>query len=93
MLLALLMEDYINYMDSLSQQTNIMDKKFYIVVPFFPHEDIQKALTESKNFLTGLVGLFNTKEQHVVINEDDLERAKTELRNRVQAILAGLSPM
>lgn len=27
MLLALLMEDYINYIDALSQQTNIMDKK------------------------------------------------------------------
>ncbi len=36
MLLALLMEDYIDYMDQLSQQTNIMDKKFYIVVPYFP---------------------------------------------------------
>ena len=36
MLLALLMEDYIGYIDNLSQQTNIMDKKFYVVVPFFP---------------------------------------------------------
>ncbi len=90
MLLALLMDDYIAYMDDLSQQTNIMDKKFYIVIPFFPHDDIQKALTESKNLLTGLVGLFNTKEQHVVINEGDLEAAKTELRNRVQSILSGL---
>lgn len=91
MLLALLMEDYISYIDELSQQTNIMDKKFYIVIPYFPQDDVQKALTESKNFLTGLVNLFNSKEQHVVINEADLERAKTELRNRVQAILAGLS--
>src|SRR5690242_13079078 len=29
MLLAMLMEDYIQYIDQLSQQTNIMDKKFY----------------------------------------------------------------
>src|SRR5579884_676182 len=36
MLLALLMEDYINYISDLSQQTNIMDKKFYVVIPFFP---------------------------------------------------------
>jgi hypothetical protein len=91
MLLALLMEDYITYIEDLSQQTNIMDKKFYIVVPYFPHDDIQKALTESKNMLSGLIGLFNTKDKHVVINEADLEQAKTELRNRVQAILAGLT--
>ena len=90
MLLALLMEDYISYIDDLSQQTNIMDKKFYVVIPFFPVVDAQKALTQSKNFFSGLGGLFNNKEQHVVINEADLENAKTELRNRVQAVLAGL---
>ncbi len=90
MLLALLMEDYINYMAQLSQQTNIMDKKFYIIIPYFPHVDVQKAITQSKNFFTGLVGLFDKKEQHVVINEPDLEKAKTELRNRVQAVLSGL---
>lgn len=90
MLLALLMEDYISYIDQLGQQTNIMDKKFYIVVPYFPHIDAQKALSQSKNFLSGFMGLFDTKEKHVVINEDDLEKAKTELRNRVQAVLSGL---
>jgi type IV secretory pathway VirB4 component len=90
MLLALLMEDYIGYIDALSQQTNIMDKKFYVVVPFFPVVDAQQALTQSKNFLSGFGGLFNKKDQHVTINEADLENAKTELRNRVQAVLAGL---
>jgi len=90
MLLAMMMEDYINYIDQLSQQTNIMDKKFYIVVPYFPHVDVQKAITQSKNFVTGFMDLFNKREQHVVINEADLEKAKTELRNRVQAVLQGL---
>lgn len=90
MLLSMLMADYIDYIDQLAQQTNIMDKKFYVVVPYFPRVDVQKALTQSKNFLTGLVGLFNTKEQRVVINEADLQKAKDELRNRVQAVLQGL---
>jgi hypothetical protein len=90
MLLAMLMDDYINYIDALSQQTNIMDKRFYIVVPFFPHPDVQKAITNSVNFFTGLADMFTKKEQHVVINETDLEAAKTELRNRVQAVLSGL---
>ena len=90
MLLSMLMQDYIGYINALSQESNIMDKKFYIVVPYFPHEDVQKALTQSKNFLTGLLGLFDTKERHVVINEADLEKAKTELRNRVQSVMQGL---
>lgn len=90
MLLALLMEDYINYIDQLSQQTNIMDKKFYVVIPYFPEVDVQKALSQSKGFITGLTKIFNSKEQKVVINEAELEKAKTELRNRVQAALGGL---
>ncbi len=90
MLLALLMEDYIDYMDALSQQTNIMDKNFYIVIPYFPVVEVQKVLTQNKNFLSGVTKLFDRSDQHVVINEADLEKAKTELRNRVQAALAGL---
>lgn len=90
MLLAMLMDDYINYIDQLSMQTNIMDKRFYIVIPFFPTTEVQKALTQSKNFFDGLKNIFGPAEQHVTINEADLEKAKTELRNRVQAVLAGL---
>jgi type IV secretory pathway VirB4 component len=90
MLLALLMEDYIGYIDALAQQTNIMDKKFYVVIPFFNVPDVQQAITQSKNFFVGLKDLFSNKEQHVTINEQDLDKAKDELRNRVQAVLGGL---
>lgn len=90
MLLALLMEDYIGFIADLSQQTNIMDKRFYVVIPYFPTADITKAITQSKNFFTGLRDMFDSKEQHVVINEGDLNKGKDELRNRVQAVLAGL---
>ncbi len=90
MLLSLLMEDYIAYVSAVSQQTNIMDKKFYVVVPYFPAGDITKAITQSKSFFSGLGDLFGNKEQHVRINEADLNKAKDELRNRVQALLGGL---
>jgi hypothetical protein len=90
MLLALLMEDYIGYIDALSMQTNIMDKRFYVVIPYYPQVSIQKALTQSKSFFSGLKDMFNNKEQHVVINEADLNTAKDELRNRIQAVLGGL---
>jgi hypothetical protein len=67
-----------------------MDKKFYVVVPYNPLPTASQALAQSKNFFTGLAGLFNKKEAHVVINEPDLQKAKDELRNRVQAVLGGL---
>jgi hypothetical protein len=67
-----------------------MDKKFYVVIPFNPVPDIKQIGAQSKNFFSGLAGLFSNKEQRVTINEPDLEKAKDELRNRVQAVLAGL---
>ena len=90
MLLAMLMDDYINYVDDLSSQANIMNKKFYIVIPYFPTPKVENQLKASKNFFTGLVDIFNSKPQKVVINETDLEQAKTELRNRVQSVLSGV---
>lgn len=92
MLLALLMEDYIDFMSRISTQTNIMDKQFYVVIPFIPAGlEAQKAVEASKNFMNNLLGSFKPNdEKHVTINEADLEAAKTELRNRVQAALAGL---
>lgn len=90
MLLALLMDDYINYIDNLSLQTNIMDKRFYIVVPYFSPVNVKAAVAASKSIFSGLGQIFKPKEQHVVINESTLETAKSELRNRVQSVLAGL---
>lgn len=91
MLLALLMEDYIHFMSDLATQTNIMDKKFYVIIPLFATIDVGKAVGKaknaSKNFISNALG---QKEQAVVINEVDLERAKTELRNRVQSAISGL---
>ena len=90
MLLALVMEDYIGFMSDLATQTNIMDKKFYVVVPFFSTVDTQKAVEAGKDFIGNFLGVFSKKERHVTINEAELEAAKTELRNRVQSCLAGL---
>jgi hypothetical protein len=87
MLLALLMEDYIGFMDAISQQTNIMDKKFYLVIPFEPLIDAQKVVQASKGFFNTI---FGKKELKVVINEATLEKAKTELKNRIQAVMNGL---
>ena len=91
MLLALIMADYLDFIDNLSASANIMDKLFYVVIPYFPVDEVQKAITQSKNFITGLAQIFSSKkEEHIIINEADLDKAKTELRNRVQAVLAGL---
>jgi len=91
MLLALLMEDYIAYISELSTQTNIMNKAFYVIVPYFPKTDAQHAVDQSKSFFTGITALFSKSgPAKVVVNEKTLEDAKIELRNRVGAVLNGL---
>ena len=95
MLLALLIEDYTAFLAEISQQTNIMDKDFYAVIqyPDPDEEDIKSTIEQSKGFFTGMFGLFGKqkdKVQRVVIDENRLETAKTELRNRVQALMQGL---
>jgi type IV secretory pathway VirB4 component len=93
MLLGLLMEDYIAFLADIVQQTNIMDKKFYVVIKYpDSSEDVRKALKQSTSFFSGLAGLLSPgKPGHVVIDENTLEKAKTELRDRVQAVMQGLA--
>lgn len=92
MLLGLLIEDYVNFLADIAQQTNIMDKRFYVVISYpDPNEDVKSSLKQSTGFFTGVGGLFNPKKApHVVIDESLLENAKTELKNRVQAVMQGL---
>lgn len=93
MLLGLLMEDYIAFLSDIAHQTNIMDKRFYMVIKYPDTDvDIKKALKQSTGFFTGLGELVSSnKPPKVVINEKALETAKTELRNRVQAVMQGLA--
>ncbi len=93
MLLAMLIDDYTDYLAAISQQTNIMDKQFYIVVayPDAP-DDLKNTFKQGTGFFTGVLDLFSSnKNPHVVINESALEEAKTELKNRVEAAMGGLA--
>jgi hypothetical protein len=54
--------------------------------------DVRKALKQSTSFFTGMADLFRSgKAPHITIDEASLEKAKTELRNRVQAVMQGLA--
>lgn len=92
MLLALLMEDYIAFLSDISQQTNIMDKRFYVVIQYpDPDENLKSALKQSTGFFSGIASLVSPNNtSQVTIDEKVLENAKTELRNRVQAAMQGL---
>jgi type IV secretory pathway VirB4 component len=88
MLLNVLMDDYINFIDVLSQEANIMDKSFFIAIPYYPKGDITNIVEQSKGFF----GKLFARPQNVVtkIDTETYEKAKTEIKNRVDGVMAGL---
>lgn len=88
MLLGILMDDYINFIDALSQEANIMDKSFFIVIPYYPNAEMEKMLNQTKNLFASLQ---KTKVQPVTrIDRATYDKAATEINNRVDTVMSGL---
>ncbi|HEU4830559.1 MAG TPA: hypothetical protein VFS65_00090 [Candidatus Saccharimonadales bacterium] len=88
MLLNVLMDDYINFIDILSQEANIMDKTFYIAIPYYPQGDVTNLLEQGKGFFGKLFA--KPKNTVTKIDTATYEKAKTEIKNRVDGVMAGL---
>lgn len=88
MLLGVLMDDYINFIDILSQEANIMDKSFFVVIPYYTSADAEKALEQTKNFFKS----FSKAKAPAVtrIDRATYDKAMTELTNRVDSVMSGL---
>ena len=88
MLLGVLMDDYINFIEILSQEANIMDKSFFIVIPYYSSPDIEKSLQETKNFFKAFS---KAKGPEVTrIDRVTYDKAMSELNNRVDVVVSGL---
>ena len=88
MLLGVLMDDYINFIDVLSQEANIMDKSFFVVIPYFPTGDVTNIVQQSKGIFSILFG--NKKENVTKIDTQTYAKAKEEIKNRVDSVIGGL---
>lgn len=88
MLLGVLMDDYIDFMDALAQGANIMEKSFYIVVPYFPAGDAAKLVEQGKGFF----GKIFARSQNTITKIDTAtyQKAKDEIKNRVDVVMSGL---
>ncbi len=88
MLLGVLMDDYINFIDQLAQEANIMEKSFYVTVPYFPLGDAANLLDQGKGFF----GKIFAKPKNTItkIDKAAYQKAKDEITNRVQSVLSGL---
>ncbi|MBR5408519.1 hypothetical protein IK112_01050 [Candidatus Saccharibacteria bacterium] len=82
------MDDYINFIDILSQEANIMDKSFFIVIPYYISAEAEKVLTQTRNFFSSF-----SKSKQVEVTKIDrptYDKAITEINNRVESVISGL---
>ena len=88
MLLGVLMDDYINFIDVLAEEANIMEKSFYITIPFFPEGDLQNLKAQTAGFF----GKLFARPQNTVTKIDAAayQKAKDEIANRVNVVQSGL---
>lgn len=86
-LIKLQILEYSEFIKRLISVTNIMDKRFYIVVPFHP---------EGTEQLKGMGKLFATsgaQKQQQVKSEEQFARSRVQLFQRVESIAGGLGAM
>ena len=83
-LLKLQIYEYKNFIRQLVSVSNIMDKSFYVIVPFAPVEN------QEKSFLGNLFSGANSKKD-ILRKREDFETYKNQLFQRVDHISASLS--
>lgn len=83
-LLRLQISEYKSFIDQLVSVSNIMEKNFYIIVPFSPIEN------KEKGFLSNITSLLNPQ-KNILEKRENLEIYKSQLLQRVDHIIAALS--
>lgn len=83
-LLRLQISEYKNFIGQLVSVSNIMEKNFYIVVPFAPIESTEKG------FFSNLMSTFNPK-KNIIEKKENFDICRNQLMQRVDHITAGLS--
>jgi len=83
-LLQVQIEDYIGFVRRLITLANIMDKKFFMVVPYDPPSLKQRSFFDK---------LFSPGKQAPDIASIEFKRFREELLQRMNVVMAGLNPL
>ncbi len=83
-------EEYLNFVRNLIEIGNISTKRFYLSVPYYP--PLAEAASGLKTKLTNVFGIFGKKQKkEEEIDEKQLFEWQTQLNQRVEYIISGLS--
>lgn len=86
-LMKIQITEYLEFIKTFVETTNIMSKTFYVIVPFNP------GLSVKKGFLKGLISGFGSNKSHGSAEEDSFTENKNQLWQRVDAVVEGLQRM
>lgn len=81
-LLKIQINEYIEFIASFVEMTNIMSKTFYVVIPFTP------SMLEQKGIMSGIFKMLKSKP--VETDAGPFEEQKNQLWQRVDAVVSGL---
>ncbi len=87
-LLGLLMDDYMANIKALVDEVNIMDKQFYVTVPFFPPVNPTKTVS----LIAGIKAALQPV-PIITVEEDEFKKYKQELSQRMALVSSGMSQM
>ncbi len=88
-LLGALMEDYIANIRALVDEVNIMDKQFYVVVPYYP---LAAPNQKATSLIDNLKAVFTPTPQ-ITVSEEDFHKYKQELSQRMALAANGMAQM
>lgn len=91
-LLKIQIQEYIGFVKTITQSTNIMSKFFVIVVPYAPPRSVTSSSSSSKNGFSGFFGknkVENTTPSQTAV--EAFEEARTQLEQRAGIISQGLA--
>jgi|GEM_PF-36901 len=87
-LLKIQLVDYLDFIERLSNEVNIMDRTFYVVVP---HSKVVADATTKKSFIDKILGGKKTKE--TVFTTEEFQELRAQLTEKTQIVSGRLESM
>ena len=85
--------DEIEFIEILSEEANIMDKSFYVVIPYSSVGDLSNIKDAGKGFFAKMFGGGGGAPSVTKIDKITYQKAKDEVKNRVDSVTSGLFQM
>jgi len=88
-LMRIQMTDYVRFIQGLTELSNIMSKKFYVVVPYY----VQELGTEKQGVLEGFKSIFSPSATVKKLDPEKFDEYQRQLLQRMDVVIGGLGAL